>query len=349
LLNSAAELYPRLSTPDEKNIYWTRTAEMMEQTEITITDIGAAKSELHTMVILAKLMDISKRMQQFYESETDATIRDRNALHIDTIRKKEIEFASQFKESREKGKEFFYGTARDYSWVSGELDFNSILGALTASEWLERGLQSKNCRRKIYYFTKAIELESSLLPAYINRGVCYDELLQYDKAIADYTTALHIDPLYPLAFNHRGMSYAQIKKTEDALSDFNRALELDPHFVQAYINRATLFMQREEYNQAIADFNKAVKREPDNAALYNRRGICFWKVKNFSSAIIDFNLAVQLRPDFAAAYYNLGCVYWERMEWKNVVTAWERCLELEPDHKYIPKHLPKAKKWARYR
>jgi regulator of sirC expression with transglutaminase-like and TPR domain len=45
--------------------------------------------------------------------------------------------------------------------------------------------------------------------AFIDRGVAYAKLKQFEKAIQDYNQAIELDPEYTYAFNNRGLAYAE--------------------------------------------------------------------------------------------------------------------------------------------
>ena len=74
--------------------------------------------------------------------------------------------------------------------------------------------------------------------AYTNRGVAYNDLKQYERAISDYNKAIELNPNFALAYNNRGWAYYCLKKYQQALKDFDKAIELNPNNTQAKNNRA---------------------------------------------------------------------------------------------------------------
>ena len=48
--------------------------------------------------------------------------------------------------------------------------------------------------RVIDYYSKVIALNDQYNAAYFNRGNCYGEIEEYDKAISDFTSAIAIAP-----------------------------------------------------------------------------------------------------------------------------------------------------------
>jgi tetratricopeptide (TPR) repeat protein len=50
-------------------------------------------------------------------------------------------------------------------------------------------------------------LDSNYILAYINRGVSYFHLKEYDKAIGDYTEAIRLHPGDANAYYNRALAY----------------------------------------------------------------------------------------------------------------------------------------------
>ncbi|MFQ5824982.1 MAG: tetratricopeptide repeat protein [bacterium] len=342
--------YSKINNSSDKRSFWLIVDKMVDSTNIVITEIGPVKSEFHSLVILLKLIKITENIELIYANEFEKEVKSFSADTIEKIRAKQVQFKEQVEEVKKRGREFaaHFATAQDYAGVKEPVDYEEIKSALTANEWFQKGYNTEDCQEKIKYFTKALEIEPSFLPAYINRGVCYDNLKQYENAIRDYTSALKIDPRYLLVYNYRGMSYSSLDKYEEAIKDYNKAIEIDPLLILSYVNRGVTFRQMGKYEQAIQDYSKAIELDPNNAQIYCRRGTCFTNLKKFNLAIQDFLKAIEILPDYTLAYYNLGYAYWGLKKWNEVVKAWQKCLELEPEQPQLLKHLRYARRKARY-
>ena len=71
-----------------------------------------------------------------------------------------------------------------------------------------------------------IETDPNDAHPYNNRGMCYENIGQHDKAISDYNKALEIDPNYAKAYDNRGTLYREIGQIEKACADWKRACDL---------------------------------------------------------------------------------------------------------------------------
>ena len=61
---------------------------------------------------------------------------------------------------------------------------------------------------------------------YLKRGEDFSGVHQYDRAIADYTTAIQLKPDYAEAYNDRGFAYYLTGDAERAIADYTRAIEI---------------------------------------------------------------------------------------------------------------------------
>ena len=65
------------------------------------------------------------------------------------------------------------------------------------------------------------------------RGISYQHLGEYEKALSDFNTAIEICGVFPDAYYSRGVLYQMLDKHELAREDFKKALEIDGKHVPA--------------------------------------------------------------------------------------------------------------------
>jgi len=83
------------------------------------------------------------------------------------------------------------------------------------------------------------------IKAALARAAACDRKQQYDRAIADYDTALQLDPAQADAFNHRGEVWRKKGDRPHALADFGAAIRLDPEHSAARGNYKSLAQELE--------------------------------------------------------------------------------------------------------
>ncbi|MDR1786864.1 MAG: tetratricopeptide repeat protein [Treponema sp.] len=161
--------------------------------------------------------------------------------------------------------------------------------------------EQPTARSAIEDLTKSIVLTPTA-SAYLSRGLAYNGLGEYDKAIADYTYALMLDPNIALAHNNRGLAYLIKSEYDPAIKDFNKAIKLDPHFALAYFNRGKTYVAKNNYDRAIADLTQAIRIDSNVAEFYFFRGFGYESKGDHDRAIADFTQYITFQPDDWSVY-----------------------------------------------
>jgi tetratricopeptide (TPR) repeat protein len=78
--------------------------------------------------------------------------------------------------------------------------------------------------------------------AYYGRGFVYDNLKQYQRAVADYDQAIRLNPEFAKAYANRGLAYTKLGQHLQAVKDFDEAIRLKPDFADAYGNRGNAYI-----------------------------------------------------------------------------------------------------------
>jgi tetratricopeptide (TPR) repeat protein len=105
---------------------------------------------------------------------------------------------------------------------------------LTALDEAMAKLQTGNYPAAIPQFeiisdcNKAIALKPAYYDPYVQRGDAYDDLGEYDKAIADYTKAISIDPAKLQAYRECAASFAHKNDYKHCLFYLERGLQIEP-------------------------------------------------------------------------------------------------------------------------
>jgi tetratricopeptide (TPR) repeat protein len=146
-----------------------------------------------------------------------------------------------------------------------------LCGALLPGSWANAGsiddcnqvrnpdLQVRGCTA---YIKRSVGSPQSLATAHINRANVYARRGSFDRAIADYATAIGLDPTNPLAPYNRGNVYFDIKLYERAMVDFTRAIALDRRFALAYYNRGLAQERLGDTEAAANDYRQVLVLDP---------------------------------------------------------------------------------------
>jgi hypothetical protein len=152
------------------------------------------------------------------------------------------------------------------------------------SEMPENKSQEKELLMKaIYHLSRATTIHPKYVNGYLNLGVCYFKLKEYDKSREYWEKARTIFPNNPY-----------LKRNFPLLG-------------AAYMNEA-LKVGKDDPAQAIVLLEKAVASDPANPDLwYNLGGACF-TVQNYTRAREAWNQTLLLKPDYEQAKQGLAAI-----------------------------------------
>ena len=139
-------------------------------------------------------------------------------------------------------------------------------------------------------WSRVIQYEPWNTEAYNNRASSYYDRGEYEKALADYDSALRGPPLLGRAhankrrsayFNDRAITYVRLGRYAEALADESQAIELRPTQASYYFNRGNIHFLTGRYPEARDDLDRAVAASPvpdpvhlrKRALIYRRLGM----------------------------------------------------------------------------
>ena len=150
----------------------------------------------------------------------------------------------------------------------------------------------------IMYATQATQWYPFLPYAYFYLGVAYDELPQYQtKSIDSYTMAININPQQKDFWLNRGIVYASIDQYDFAEKDFKEVLKLSPNDINAMRGMINLFGMQKNFEKALEKVNEYIKEYPKEVQLYILRANVFNETGQTEKAIADLTKAIDLASD----------------------------------------------------
>lgn len=168
-----------------------------------------------------------------------------------------------------------------------------------AMDYFNLGLKHSGTRKKIKYFTKALELDPSLAAAHEKRGLLYYYQEDYNNVIQDYIDYIRFVPDDVEAYRMLGIGYLKSGRYEPAIHTFNRAVEIEPEMASAYANRAEAYRLMGKDEEAIRDATKAAQLASDpitKADAYKTRGKVYRKLGYVKLAVADSRAAMRIDP-----------------------------------------------------
>lgn len=178
-----------------------------------------------------------------------------------------------------------------------------------ADYYFELGVKLKK-RYRLYEaidaYSKALEIDNSLIDAYYNRANIKDSLSDFIGAIEDYTQFIKYDSNYPDAYCNRGYAKRKIKDYQGAINDYYKAIEFNSKDYESHNNIAITYQAMGKLKEALKQYSIALTINPNYAIAYNNRGYVHLELENFEDAIKDYSKAIEIGINHPGVYYYRG-------------------------------------------
>ena len=138
---------------------------------------------------------------------------------------------------------------------------------------------------------------------HVQRGVLWSEKGDYDRAIADHTTALKLDAKVRNANYYRGAAYSNQGEFDRAIADFDVAATMRADDPVVFHARGIELTVKGDYPRAIADFDKALQLDARAEGVHFARGRTLFYMSEFTRAAIDLEAALKARPNIYTALW----------------------------------------------
>ncbi len=166
---------------------------------------------------------------------------------------------------------------------------------------------------------------------FIAIGQTYFDLMQYEKALIVYDSAISLFPYEKAFYQNRGAIYSELGEYNRSLKDFDKYISLSPTEAHGYYNKGNTNRLIKQYLEAINNFNQAILLNPNDIAFYEYRGIAFNAIGEYNNAIDDFNTIISLNPNFSGAYDGRGSSYYSLRQYERSIEDFKKAIELNPN------------------
>ena len=191
---------------------------------------------------------------------------------------------------------------------------------------------------------KALEYNPDNLDLYGYVAGSYNQMKQYDKAIATYEkilTMANSTDVERIANVITGMGdiYSEMKDSVKTVECYQRALEIDPANSGALNNYAYFLAQRaQDLDRAERMAALALKYEPDNANFIDTYAWVYFAKKDYTKALLYIKSAVE-HDDDNHLLEHYGDILWFNDEKEQAVEQWTKALETDPDNELLQRKV----------
>jgi len=185
------------------------------------------------------------------------------------------------------------------------LAFGTMAGCKNAEDYFSEGQNLSldgDYRSAILKYQMAIQKNQYLKDSYIQMGICYQYINQYDSALRAYDALLKLYPENTAASYYSGLAKYKQQKYAEAIPYYNRALTskggfhtADTNSIQTMID---LFKDNFESENAEIDI-------PSREILYDR-AMAYYASGKLKNACDDFSSCVLQNYNPGTSYYMIG-------------------------------------------
>ncbi len=154
-----------------------------------------------------------------------------------------------------------------------------------AAFWNNLGAHTKDNKKAIEYYQKAIELNPILVDSYIGLGTTYKELDRHEDAINCYKKALKLEPNNGHLYDGIGNEYVALKKYKEAMPYFQRLTELNPEMEDGFNNLGCCYDGLNNFSKAIDFYKQALLINPTDWIATENIGLDLFRMGKIKEAL----------------------------------------------------------------
>jgi len=155
-------------------------------------------------------------------------------------------------------------------------------------------MQAQRYEVAVALLKRVVELEPKHSDAWLQLGVVYGVLRQFDLSEQAFHRQLEINPYDDRSYGALGLTLFQQDKFDEAISAYRKQLEISPLDLRAHSMLGTIYSNRHRWAEAVPEFEQAVSLQSDNALLRAELGSAYLNTNMPDKALAAFDKAVQL-------------------------------------------------------
>lgn len=179
--------------------------------------------------------------------------------------------------------------------------------------------------RAVAHFERALEEDSTLVPAYRYLGLLHSDAGRLQAAADAFGRLARLRPVDPSPKVDLGIVLTRLGQHEGAAEHFAQALALGS--ADAALKLGALHVHLKRSRQGIAVFKKGLELDPQHAELHATLGDAYRQMGVLGAALEAGREAVRLDPERALWQFHLAATY-ERLEPAEARRQWRRYIEV---------------------
>lgn len=160
-----------------------------------------------------------------------------------------------------------------------------------------------------------------------------DTLVASTAAAKEFEIAAKIDPMDERAFMNLGVAYYRMGDYQKSIEASLNSLKLNPKDTLVMGNLADAYFKLNKYDDAIKYYAVFVQSPYCQPGHFERCGFIYVNRKEYDRAIAVFEKGIKQFPDFENLYMNLGNVYGMKNDLKRAIPIFKAAYEMNPSNR----------------
>lgn len=203
---------------------------------------------------------------------------------------------------------------------------------------------------------ESLRLDSSMPATWFYRGVLYNNVREYWKAVSDFTHAIELAPNSPLGYYFRADAYEQLGEHAQAVDDYTKIIQLKPRIVafrfvcetgrlrehfegidvqvvdlaDVHYLRAQCRVEAGDLKGAVDDLTVVTRMDPTDRPAVAQRADLILAMGKSKSAISEYSKAVNLSPQDWQSYKRRAEAYERIGDPRNAILDYSHIISLNP-------------------
>jgi len=181
---------------------------------------------------------------------------------------------------------------------------------------------------------------------YFRRGEAWEEIGNYENALADFSALISLTPNSTVGFHLRGHLFRDLRRYDEAISDFSKVCSMDPKAGYARNDLATCWVSKNNYSEALKHYREATEVDPKWGFSWVNRGLAHWQTQDKEQALLCLTKGTEINfEDRYMAYYYLAQLKSEMGDYWGSIDDYASAIQLKPG--FIDLWLQKATTWMK--
>lgn len=150
---------------------------------------------------------------------------------------------------------------------------------------------------KIYSYILSVSPDQSLV--YLNRGICYRMVFDYERAIQDFDRAEELGVKGRPLWMNRAMACLPIKRYDSAFADLSRILEEDPKDPTIHFYKGEVLFRQGRFKEAIRQYSASIEIKDSHYVRFVRAD-AHRTIGEATAALDDYGQALSMAPQMVA-------------------------------------------------